>query len=619
MFWYRIALLLCGIVVVGCSGDREDQTTRTSAPAASERADSGAQSPAHATHQPGVDSSLPAQNPAVHRAHAGRTATEHAAHTSAATSGRSAAAHTQHAMTRADRSAHAQHATTQRDTGVHAVHQAARRDTAAHAGHQAAQRDTAAHAAHQATRRDTSAHTGHQAVRTDSAQHVHAQQRDTSHAAHPATASQQPHAQPDSMQAGRQDGMQHEMTMLSIGGGWMAIGMAQVFPTATVALPSEDDTPLARRGLYLTQPALMLNFESPGSGVSLRTTLNFEGITQPSGELTFGAWGEGFLDKRHPHTFLHEAMLSVNVWRRDGGGFSLSAGKGFAPYGTDDPMSRPVVKYPTNHHLSQILERFTLNGAYVSRLWSVEVGVFGGNEPTSPWDFSNAESFANSWSTRIVRHFGAGQMGIWPLELSASFGYVKEEHDEDEPAAVTRLYNAALRHEKDHPVGRVYSLIEGSWSDPKEHDGYFSVAAELSVARGVHKPYGRVEYASRPEYERIGPPDSRGFFRYDHDDHAIGSTRWLTVVGGYGVTATRLPFSARPYIEAQWNRVTADRGNIDPQALFGRSSFLSLSAGLRLFLGGEPMRMGAYGVLDAITLMHRMQMAPTASANGHRH
>ena len=165
------------------------------------------------------------------------------------------------------------------------------------------------------------------------------------------------------------DAMAHEMTMIALGDGWMAIGMAQVFPTVTLSIPSADGTPLERRGLSLTQPAVMLNIESRESRIAFRTTLNFEGLTQPRGELTFGAWGEGFIDKRHPHTFLHEAMLSLNVWARRGGGFSVSAGKGFAPYGTDDPMSRPVVKYPTNHHLSQILERFTLNGAYSSPRW----------------------------------------------------------------------------------------------------------------------------------------------------------------------------------------------------------------------------------------------------------
>jgi hypothetical protein len=411
--------------------------------------------------------------------------------------------------------------------------------------------------------------------------------------------------------------MSHDMTMLDLGSDWMLIGMAQVFPTATIALPSDENTPLARRGLYLTQPAVMVNLESPGSGFSFRSTLNFEGLTQPGGELTFGGWGEGFIDKRHPHTYLHEAMLNVNLWGRESAGFSLSAGKGFAPFGTDDPMSRPVIKYPTNHHLSQILERWTLNAVYAIPLWSIEAGVFGGNEPSGPADLSNFESFANSWSARVTRRFGTGLMGVWPWELSASYGYVKEEHDDE--TAVTRLFNAALRHEHDHAFGRLYALIEASANDPDQHEGYFSIVAEARVTRAAHQPYARLEYATRPEYPRLDTPDTRGFFRYDHDAEPIGSTRWLSVVAGYGMTATPLPFSARPYVEAQWNRVSENSGGIDPVTLFGRSSFVLLSAGFRLFLGGEPMRMGSYGILDSMTLMHRMQMAAPAAGEHQGH
>jgi hypothetical protein len=143
------------------------------------------------------------------------------------------------------------------------------------------------------------------------------------------------------------------------------------------------------------------------------------------------------------------------------------------------------------------------------------------------------------------------------------------------------------------------------------------VVSEASLTRRIHQPYARVEYATRPEYPRDGAPETRGFFRYDHDVEPIGSTRWLTFVGGYGLTATKLPFSTRPFIELQWHRVKEDKGDVDPVTLFGRTSFLSLSAGFRVFLGGEPMRMGAYGVLDAMTRMHRMQMGGALAE--HRH
>jgi hypothetical protein len=411
------------------------------------------------------------------------------------------------------------------------------------------------------------------------------------------------HAAPD--QEGLHQG-HGRMAMLDFGGGWMALGMAQVFPTFTVASPRVEDTPLDRSGFYLTQPALMFNVESPGSKLTFRTTINLEGVTQPDGELTFGGWGEGFIDKRHPHTYLHEAMLSVNFGRGNGTGFSISAGKGFAPYGTDDPMMRPVVKYPTNHHLSQILERWTVNGVWANRQWSIEAGLFGGTEPSNPTDLSNIESFGDSWSARVTRRFGEGIVGAWPWEIAASFGRVEETHHDE--VSVTRLYNVAMRHEGDHGGTHVYTLIEASRSDTDDGDGYYSVVGELSAQNGRHKPYARIEFATRPEWNREGLRDSEEFFRYDHDAHAIGSTRWLIVSAGYGHTATTLPFGVRPYVEAQYHRIRGDSGAVDPVALFGRDSFWSLSAGFRIFLGGDPMRMGSYGVLDPMTMMHIMQM-----------
>jgi hypothetical protein len=75
------------------------------------------------------------------------------------------------------------------------------------------------------------------------------------------------------------------------------------------------------------------------------------------------------------------------------------------------------------------------------------------------------------------------------------------------------------------------------------------------------------------------------------------------------VTISTLPFGIRPFVEGQFNKVSADSGPVVPSVLYGRTSFWSLSAGFRVFLGGDPMRMGAYGVLDPMTMMHRMQMA----------
>lgn len=397
----------------------------------------------------------------------------------------------------------------------------------------------------------------------------------------------------------------HAMWRASLGRGWTLAGMGQVFPIVTWGAPrAADGDPIRSDGWYLTQPAVMANLASPGERVVLRTTLNLEAATLEEGELTFGGWGEGFIDKRHPHTLLHELMLSWNAWDAPAGSFSLSVGRGFAPYGTDDPMSRPGLKYPTNHHLSQILERWTVNGVWRTPEWSVEAGVFGGAEPEGPYDLSNIESFGDSWSARVARRMGEGSGPAAEWEISASYGNVLEEHDGESER--THLWNGAVRH----AGPGLYTLVEASMSRPSAAEGYFSVLGEAMLERSAHRPYVRVEYARRPEYVREGAPSSPDFFRYHHGDAAVGATRWLISTAGYGFEATPDPWSLRPFVEIQHHRVRPDRGGIDPEVLLGSDSFWAVSLGVRVFIGGGPMRMGAYGALDPMSDMSRQMAMP---------
>src|SRR5213596_3300840 len=133
---------------------------------------------------------------------------------------------------------------------------------------------------------------------------------------------------------------------------------AQAIPlvTATNAVPGGASRSEAR----LVQPVLMIEAAALGDHLQLHAMGDFEGWTIRHGELATGAYGEGYYDRRHPHTYVHELMLTgADVLGRVDGTVvvSLSAGKGFAPFGTDDPMSRPPMLYPANHHLAQILER----------------------------------------------------------------------------------------------------------------------------------------------------------------------------------------------------------------------------------------------------------------------
>ncbi|MGH7592996.1 MAG: hypothetical protein ACRELE_03980, partial [Gemmatimonadales bacterium] len=70
----------------------------------------------------------------------------------------------------------------------------------------------------------------------------------------------------------------------------------------------------------LVQPVLMAIGHGFGGKLGFTATLDFEGTTIKDGELTPGAWGEGFVDRRHPHTTVHELNVAVNdiLGRLDG-------------------------------------------------------------------------------------------------------------------------------------------------------------------------------------------------------------------------------------------------------------------------------------------------------------
>jgi hypothetical protein len=175
---------------------------------------------------------------------------------------------------------------------------------------------------------------------------------------------------------------------------------------AVAALTRVDPVPGATdlTELRVVQPALMARVAGPAR-LSLLATLDLEGATISEGELTAGVWGEGFIDRRHPHTYVHELLLTGDdlLGRLDGvTRISLTAGKGFAPFGTDDPMSRPVLRYPVNHHLAQVLERAVVIGAVNYGPVSAEVGLFNGDEPEQPDQWPLMKRFGDSWSARLT-------------------------------------------------------------------------------------------------------------------------------------------------------------------------------------------------------------------------
>src|SRR5690606_8100856 len=84
---------------------------------------------------------------------------------------------------------------------------------------------------------------------------------------------------------------------------------------------------------YLSQPMFFGSMRLAGGRLSALATLNLEGATLRRGEINPGGYGEGYIDRRHPHTYLHEAMVGVGGTASGVRG-SLFAGKGFVPFGT---------------------------------------------------------------------------------------------------------------------------------------------------------------------------------------------------------------------------------------------------------------------------------------------
>src|SRR4051812_40756377 len=83
--------------------------------------------------------------------------------------------------------------------------------------------------------------------------------------------------------------------------------MAQAIPLVTRADPTAGRRSLTEG--YLTQPLVMAH--AVAGMFRAAATVNVEGLTLRRGELTTGAYGEGYVDRRHPHAWIHEIMLGA--------------------------------------------------------------------------------------------------------------------------------------------------------------------------------------------------------------------------------------------------------------------------------------------------------------------
>jgi hypothetical protein len=326
----------------------------------------------------------------------------------------------------------------------------------------------------------------------------------------------------------------------------------------------------------------------------LSAALNGEGLTMKHGELNTGASGEGFVDRRHPHTYIHELMLTG---RGETGSLSYSAtaGRGFAAFGTDDPMMRPLVKYPLNHHLSQILERAALIGAVRFGPAILEGSTFGGDEPTSPSALPRASRFGDSWATR------ATLLPVVGAELQASYARVASPEEPGGHGLDQRKQSFSARSATSD--GARYVLAEWARTVERDHDrnanvfGYESALVEGSFHAGPLGIAMRLEQTERPEEERLADPSRTP--RPASDLSINGTTQWRVATLHFEApSVTRGVLSGFPFPELE--RLAASprdsRSLFTPERLYGTSRFWMLTAGFRLRVGDAHSRMGRYGV-----------------------
>ena len=364
-------------------------------------------------------------------------------------------------------------------------------------------------------------------------------------------------------------------------------------------LTRESNTP-GNRTLtegYLTQPIVAATLHA--RRVQAMGMLNLEGLTLRRGELDTGAWGEGYVDRRHPHAYLHELVVGVESAPSAVAG-SIYAGRGFVPFGSDDPMTRPFASYPVDHHLAQIIERLMVVAAARAGPIAIEAATFGGDEPIDPSTLPLARRVGDSWSVR-------GTLGgMLPVifnraELTASYANVKSPEYREGQGLDQRKAHVGVRLEDDGSVFTRYALAEVARTTDIDRGRslytFDAALAEGALCRGGAGVAIRWERSDRPEEERL--LDLFRSARPATDVSILGVTRWTTITGAASLAALSVyAVRAAPFVEVA--RVTADRTTaavFDPVRFYGSTGMWRIDAGIRVAAGrAAHARMGRYGV-----------------------
>jgi hypothetical protein len=366
--------------------------------------------------------------------------------------------------------------------------------------------------------------------------------------------------------------------------------MAQAIPVVTRADPTATHSALTEG--YLSQPAIMAH--ASWNALRATATINFEGLTLARGELSTGGYGEGYVDRRHPHSYAHELLIGA-VGTSGSTSASLFAGRGFASFGSDDPMVRPFEKFPVNHHLAQVLERLIAVAAVRHGPLLGELSLFNGDEPESPSGAPSLRRFGDSW---------AGRLTLTPLdgaELSGSYAAVKSPEVRTGHGLDQRKSSVVARIQRETSSASRYALVE--WAHTGEFDrgehvtSLNSVLAEASACRSGLIVAARAERTDRAEEEQLLDPFRTP--RPSVDLSNLGVSRWTTLTASVSSPAVPVGIvTARPFVEVARSSVTAGTpaGIFNSEFRYGASRMWMLSAGIRLRTGSMHDRMGRYGV-----------------------
>ena len=311
--------------------------------------------------------------------------------------------------------------------------------------------------------------------------------------------------------------------------------------------------------------------------------LNLEGLTLDRGELSTGGYGEGYVDRRHPHAYVHELLAGAEA-RVFGVRASVFAGRGFAPFGSDDPMVRPFEKYPVNHHLAQILERVVAVAAVQRGPVIGEVGDVQRRRADVARDVARLSAASATRGRRASRSLPfAGR------ELSGSVARVTSPEERTGAGLDQHKSSVVARYSRESDIdfgatrwsnGRARtSSIDGDDDHVAEQRCSArarTVRAASSLRRGPSAPTARrrslwpTPFAPRARRSISRTSASR--------DGRRSRCRFRVPAARAGVA------SARPFVEVA--RIAAAAGNpagvFNPELRYGADRMWMVSAGVRL-------------------------------------